>query len=54
MSAVINSSAYCKRLWEKVSQEWEHAYDNIPVWKGVKFFHTYRTSPIFGIFRIRS
>jgi len=54
MAGAILTSTYCKKLWEKVNKDWEHAYDNMPVWEGVKFFHTYHTSPTFGIFRIRS
>jgi hypothetical protein len=54
MSGVIYTSTHCKQLWEKIRKEWEHAYDNMPMWEGMRFFYTYRTSPLFGVFRIRS
>lgn len=54
MAELICTSSFAKESWEKVKKQWEDVYKDSPTFEGVKFFYTYHTSPLFGIFRIRS
>jgi hypothetical protein len=53
--AGITTQGSCSTLWndEMWKRVWERAYENPPTYT-CKFFYTYRTSPLFGIFKIRS
>jgi len=55
MAGLLQNHEMAKALWPGVKAKFEEQYASpIVLWDFKGFFYTYRTSPLFGIFKIRS